>query len=119
MNDRFGRKGTRSRLLMRLATALDVLDEKPKDRSPKPPGFSTTRILGPHVERRRNQNKAKKQGKRRKIEDEEIDENGGHSALDRELSSTRAGFSIEELEKERNANAKKDSTMQEDSSPTE
>ncbi len=105
---------------MRLATSLDVLDEKPKDRSPKPPGFSTTRILGPHIERRKNQNRAKKQGKRRKIEDEGMDDNEDHPpALDRGLSSTRPGFSVEELEKERNANAKKDSTMLEESSPTE
>jgi len=46
-NDRFGRKGTIARILMRPATSLDILQERPSSWPDPPPGFSTRRILGP------------------------------------------------------------------------
>jgi len=47
-NDRFGRAGTRSRYLVRIATTYDSLDKRPKGKSLKPPpGFTTSRVLGP------------------------------------------------------------------------
>ena len=47
IQDRFGRVGTRARFLIRLASNLDVLEEKPLQRPKAPPGFTTQRILGP------------------------------------------------------------------------
>ena len=46
-NDRFGRRGTKARILMRPATSLDILVERPSTWPNPPPGFSTKRILGP------------------------------------------------------------------------
>ena len=45
-NDRFGRQGTTARVLMRTATSLDFLQERPSSWM-KVPGFSTKRVLGP------------------------------------------------------------------------
>lgn len=46
-NDRYGKRGTRARVLMRLATSIDVLDDRPTE-WPKPPrGFTTKRVLMP------------------------------------------------------------------------
>lgn len=46
-NDRFGRRGTTARILIRPATSLDILVERPSSWPDPPPGFSTKRILGP------------------------------------------------------------------------
>ncbi|CAB9529078.1 expressed unknown protein [Seminavis robusta] len=46
-NDRFGKRGTIARILMRPATSLDILVERPNTWPDPPPGFSTRRILGP------------------------------------------------------------------------
>lgn len=40
-DDRYGRRGTRSRILMRVANSLDVLEERPTSWPKPPPGFST------------------------------------------------------------------------------
>ena len=46
-SDRYGRRGTRSRCLVRTATSLDVLEERPTSWPKPPPGFTTKRVLGP------------------------------------------------------------------------
>jgi len=46
-NDRHGRRGTTARLLVRVATSLDTLKERPSKWPKPPPGFSTKRVLGP------------------------------------------------------------------------
>jgi len=46
-NDRFGRRGTSARIIMRAATSADILIERPNTWPKPPPGFSTKRILGP------------------------------------------------------------------------
>ena len=46
-NDRYGKRGTRGRVLMRVATSEDVLVERPTERPRPPPGFTTKRVLGP------------------------------------------------------------------------
>lgn len=46
-NDRFGRRGTTARILMRPANSLDILVERPSTWPDPPPGFSTKRILRP------------------------------------------------------------------------
>lgn len=100
-NDRYGRRGTTSRLLMRLANSEDVLVERPKVRPKPPPGFSTKRVLGPGSEYRTEP----RQAKRRRVEREpEWDPSSGaeHPALSRGLMSGReGGFSVEELQRER------------------
>jgi len=47
VNDRFGRRGTRARALMRVANTADVLDKRPEEKPQPPPGFTTQRVLGP------------------------------------------------------------------------
>lgn len=49
-SDRFGRRGTRARCLYRIATSLDVLEERPTSWPKPPPGFTTTRVLGPGMD---------------------------------------------------------------------
>jgi hypothetical protein len=46
-NDRYGKRGTRARVLMRLATSIDVLDDRPTEWPKPPPGFTTKRVLMP------------------------------------------------------------------------
>jgi len=46
-SDRYGKRGTRSRCIVRVATSLDVLDERPTTWPKPPPGFTTKRVLGP------------------------------------------------------------------------
>ena len=46
-NDRYGKRGTRARVLMRLATSNDVLDDRPTEWPKPPPGFTTKRVLMP------------------------------------------------------------------------
>eukprot|EP00566_Odontella_aurita_P036601 CAMPEP_0113600338 /NCGR_PEP_ID=MMETSP0015_2-20120614/42653_1 /TAXON_ID=2838 /ORGANISM="Odontella" /LENGTH=745 /DNA_ID=CAMNT_0000508587 /DNA_START=424 /DNA_END=2661 /DNA_ORIENTATION=+ /assembly_acc=CAM_ASM_000160 len=145
-NDRFGRRGTRARALMRVATSEDVLVERPTEWPRPPPGFTTKRVLGPGSDfdtrwrqRRRGdggRNKRRRRdggGRRYNDEEEEerwnrdryysdeeyesYDEHMGDydgddrdydddklpAALDRGLKSSRAGFSVEEMEAERAA----------------
>ena len=45
-DDSFGRRGTTSRYIVRIATSTDFLEEKPAPLEP-PPGFSRRHILGP------------------------------------------------------------------------
>ena len=59
-NDRFGRKGSKSRFLMRVATTFDVLEDRPTRAPAPPPGFTTKAVLGPgsdFPQKRRRQSK--------------------------------------------------------------
>lgn len=72
-SDRFGRRGTRARCLFRIATSLDVLEERPTSWPKPPPGFTTTRVLGPGMDfkvwndnSRRRRRDSRGNGKRRR-----------------------------------------------------
>lgn len=110
-NDRFGRRGTRSRVLMRVASSFDVLVERPTEWPRPPPGFSTKRILGPgddfKTDNRRTGRKAKRRrrsggggGKRRSSGgggrrhsddnyDDDMDEGGEPRGLEGALRAAR------------------------------
>ena len=99
-DDRYGRRGTTARVLLRLATSHDVLREKPATKSKIPPGFNKNRVLGPGSEFSR---KRRDKGKRNRGDEE----NGGPtigsepSLLSGSLKASRSGFSVEEMEAER------------------
>ena len=106
-NDRYGRRGTTARLLMRVATSQDILHERPTSWPKPPPGFSTKRVLGPGSDfgKGPRANK-KKKNKRRRIDNDSNQTSSSrpydpNSALDSGLSAGRAGFSVEEMEAER------------------
>lgn len=65
-NDRYGRRGTRSRCIVRVATSIDVLDERPTQWPKPPPGYTTKAVLGPgndfRSHKRRNDNKRRRNG---------------------------------------------------------
>ena len=82
-DDRYGRRGTRSRILMRVANSLDVLEERPTSWPKPPPGFSTRHVLGPGSDFRKKN--SRKRGADRGSEDGE----DGEDRLNRELSSKR------------------------------
>lgn len=46
-DDRYGRKGTTARVLMRLALSSDILQDRPNSWPAPPGGFSSTKVLGP------------------------------------------------------------------------
>ncbi|KAL9189695.1 hypothetical protein ACHAXT_009370 [Thalassiosira profunda] len=119
-NDRYGRRGTRARVLMRLATSADVLDDRPTEWPKPPPGFTTKRVLMPwdDFSRRPPRNGGRRDGKRRRRsggrrdrddydrDDYQRDDyavGGEHPALSQGLRSGRGGFTLEEIEAERNA----------------
>lgn len=106
---------------MRIATSFDVLVERPTEWPRPPPGFTTRRVLGPGSDfdtgHRRTGRKAKRRrrsggrgGRRRS------DEGDGGMAYDDEvavdtrlgqgLQAGRSGFSVEEIEAEREARRK-------------
>ena len=144
-SDRYGKKHTRSRCLFRIATSLDILEDRPTTWPKPPPGFTTKRILGPGDDfktwsdhRRKRRHTSDGGGKRRRRsrggtyeqerwerdraydgddydydDDDNYEENApktdefGRSALpaiDVGLKAGRAGFSVEQMEAERNAN---------------
>ena len=119
-NDRYGRRGTRARVLMRLATSADVLDDRPTEWPKPPPGFTTKRVLMPwhDFSGRRRQRGGHRDTKRRRRGggggrrsggrgyDDEYDPAAGgeHPLLSKGLQSGRSGgYTVEELEAERNA----------------
>lgn len=124
-NDRHGRRGTRARVLMRLATTADVLEDRPTEWPKPPPGFTTKRVLMPWHDfsrRRRHGRGNRKDAKRQRRsgggrrgggsrDDEnpaggDYDGGGEHPGLSKGLRSGRSGvkgFSVEELQAERNA----------------
>lgn len=120
-NDYYGRRGTQARVLMRLATSNDVLDDRPTE-WPKPPkGFTTKRVLLPwhdfsgkrkggkgqrdNKKRRRGSGQRRSGGRgRRNDNDDYMDMGGEHPLLSQGLKSGRSGgFSVDELEAERKA----------------
>ena len=106
-DDRFGRKGTTARILLRLATSQDVLRDKKSSshKKTRPPlGFSKTRVLGPGSDFP----KKKKKNKRNRDKREDAQGVGGGSSGTEEpsllmgsLKASRSGFSVEEMEAER------------------
>eukprot|EP01083_Nonionella_stella_P090865 253952_1 len=111
-SDRYGKRGTRSRCLLRIATSADVLEERPTTWPKPPPGFTTKRVLGPGSDfkkarrgggkRRRRTSGGEYEGRwensdyQDKSNDEHDDENMqyeqdefGRSAIDRGLKASR------------------------------
>jgi hypothetical protein len=80
-NDRFGRRGTTARVLMRPATSLDILVERPSSWPAPPPGFSTKHILGPGSD----YNTVNEDY----VDDEDSNQNDGRSKKRRKGSSER------------------------------
>jgi len=155
-NDRFGRRGTSARILMRPATSLDILVERPSSWPDPPPGFSTKRILGPgsdyitsavvdeeeyqddnngrqNKRRRRNSDRERQSNtnnnnsanngsnnngkrnrngatgnnkRRQKTDDTNAGQPSASDRLNQGLSSSRAGFTMEEMEALRAAKKK-------------
>jgi hypothetical protein len=105
--DRHGQRGTTARLLMRSATSLDILLERPKSWPKPPPGFSTKRVLGLSSDFPRASNH---DGKREKEKARSANPPSTETLLSGSLSATRPGFSLEELELERAAKRQKFST---------
>jgi hypothetical protein len=113
--------------MMRLATSTDVLEDRPTEWPKPPPGFTTKRVLMPwhdfsgkrRRQSHRGENGGRREAKRRRrgdgdggrrggrSRDEEYTGEGEHPGLSKGLQSgrskQRAGFSIEELQAERNA----------------
>lgn len=102
--DRHGQRGTSARLLMRAATSLDILLERPKSWPKPPPGFSTKRVLGPNSDFPRNSNQ---NGKRKQERERSTNPPSTETLLSGSLSASRPGFSVEELEAERAAKRQK------------
>jgi hypothetical protein len=89
-NDRYGKRGTVARILLRVSTSLDMLEKRPSSWLKPPAGFTTKRVLGPHSDEQHN--------KRQRSDHPPMNEG---ELLDRGLSSGRKGFSVEELQAER------------------
>eukprot|EP00978_Attheya_sp_CCMP212_P000461 scaffold907_cov55-Attheya_sp.AAC.5 len=106
-HDRYGRRGTTCRVLFRIATSLDVLEDRPTSWPAPPPGFTTKRILGPGSDFDTGpRGKKRHKGHRNSggfDEDMSMVPDGEHPALSTGLKASRAGFSMEELEAERAA----------------
>ena len=106
---------------MRLATTIDVLDDRPTEWPKPPPGFTTKRVLMPWHDfsgvgrrgagrkdnKRRRRGSSGKRGKRDYGNDDDADnfdmEGGEHPGLATGLRSKRSGFSMEEIHAQRNA----------------
>jgi hypothetical protein len=100
-NDRYGRRGTRARVLMRVAATTDILTERPTSHPKPPPGFTTKRVLGPGSDYGRHRQK-----RRRRNDDDDEDamvgeKQGEPLGLSRGLRASRGGYTVEELEAER------------------
>jgi Nuclear cap-binding protein subunit 3/RNA binding domain len=114
-NDRYGRKGTTARILVRMATTEDILVDRPNTWPAPPGGFSTTKVLGPDSDYPAKKHKTKgnrpqndkigrttgNKKRQRKTAGKSQDEETAESLLGRGLSSGRAGFSVEDMERER------------------
>ena len=105
--DRHGQRGTTARLLMRAATSLDILVERPKSWPKPPPGFSTKRVLGPSSDFPRANSH---HGKRKIEKDRSANPPSTETLLSGSLTASRPGFSIDDLESERAAKRQKAST---------
>jgi hypothetical protein len=108
-------------MLIRVATSLDTLEERPSSWPAPPAGFSKTQVLGPESDLQPNgkHNKKKKNKRSRESGNDEVSSHGTsktggdegksdsisanseHPLLSRGLKSGRGGFSMEALEAER------------------
>lgn len=104
-NDRFGRRGTTARYLLRVAASTDVLLQKPMSAPAPPRGFSTKRILGPGSEsdkkHEKRPNKRRKKARRESKDQTNTNPDGDHPLLSKGLKAGRDGYSIEDMEAER------------------
>jgi hypothetical protein len=123
-NDRHGRKGTISRVLMRVALSTDILEVRNSSWPEPPAGFSATQVLGPESDtpkeegRRGGGKKKRGRGKgpasngisnikesgskdSRNSGSKKAENDNGESLVGRGLSARRDGFSVEEMEQER------------------
>lgn len=104
-NDRYGRRGTTARILMRVANSADILVERPKSTSKPPPGFSTRKVLGPGSDYAAEPEKKRRRmdSDRKNVNMSVFDPNSGaeHPGLSRGLKSGREGFSVDDLQVER------------------
>lgn len=100
-NDQYGRRGTSARIMLRLATSLDVLIERPKS-WPKPPaGFTTKRVLGPESDKPHLRPKRGRSNERKYASSGTAVSSEDHPLLSQGLKARRMGFSVEDLESER------------------
>lgn len=99
-DDRYGRRGTTSRILLRVATSQDVLRDKPSAKPKPPPGFSRHRVLGPGSDFSR-ENKTKRNRADQEQQEGSIPVDGEPSLLRGSLKASRSGFTVEEMEAER------------------
>jgi hypothetical protein len=107
-NDRYGKKNTTARVLMRVALLTDTLEERPNSWPAPPGGFSSTKVLGPDSDFPKGRRKKSKRQRgadasnvKEQRDGQDTNGNQGDAWLDRGLSSGRTGFSVEELEQER------------------
>jgi hypothetical protein len=102
-NDRFGRRGTTARILMRVAASTDVLLQKPTSTPAPPPGFSTKRVLGPGSDFDTGHRQKRRKRESRNEEREEVNTypEGDHPLLSQGLRCGRDGYSQEDMEAER------------------
>lgn len=98
-NDRHGRKGTRARVLLRVATTKDILEERPSSWKTPPGEFSTEKVLGPESDVPAPKPKGKKKGRKRKQQHQST--RTTEELLSGGLSAGRAGYSAEDLDAER------------------
>ena len=113
-NDKYGRRGTEARLLLRQATSLDVLHDRPSG-SKMPPGFTAKRVLGPHSDLQHTKvDEKKKKRSRGPVSNEDgTDRCESKRALKKNIPTTlegllngslisgRPGFSVEDMKAER------------------
>jgi hypothetical protein len=105
-SDRYGQRGTTAHLLMRVATSLDILQDRPSS-WPKPPsGFSNKRVLLAPGSDFPKQNKRTRGGER----SDPSAPGSDPPLMNSSLSAGRAGFSVEEMEAERARKRAKEST---------
>jgi len=103
-NDNYGRRGSITRILMRIATARDVLENKPEEEMGPPPGFTTKKVLGPGSEfeaiqqqmeidegRKSGNSKGGGKGKRRKRRRKANDEDAADNGEDEEIEMVQDG----------------------------
>lgn len=97
---------------MRIATSNDVLDDRPTEWPKPPPGFTTKRRLMPWYDfsgnrrkgrGRRDTKRRRQSGRKLNWEPPKHVVDGEHPLLSQGLSSGREGFSMAEIEAERNA----------------
>jgi hypothetical protein len=105
-NDRYGRRGTTARILMRTAASTDILLQRPASTPAPPPGFTTKRVLGPgcdfdrqhrHKRRRRDYDGSNEERGEVNTYPDGVD----HPLMSQGLRSGRDGYSMEDMETER------------------